>query len=170
MSGLALYATVAFAGVGTVLMALGAFIIVKAIQARAEITATLLEENATTPTGGTRRAPEGAAQDAVAEKPAGVVFETDVPVQPIRNAATARVRIDEITTRTVRALGPWQSLPDDPKVRQWFLNGLTIRTALGVAVMGYGVANIALALGAALVIIGAATLGVGIPLSAQSSI
>ena len=170
MSGLAIYATVAFAGFGTVLVSLGIFVIVKAIQARAEITATLLEENATTPGGGGRPAPEGAAGDAVAEQPRAVVFETDVPVQPIRDARTARVRIDEITTRTVRAMGPWQSLPDDPKIRQWFLNGLTIRTALGVAVMGYGVTNIALALGSALVLIGTAALGVGIPLVVQSSI
>ena len=166
MSGLAIYATVAFAGIGTVLIALGVFIIVKAIQARAEITATLLEENATTPTSGTARAPEGASS----ESHAAVVFETDVPVQPIKDARTARLRIDEITTRTVRAVGPWQSLPYEGPTRQWFLNGLTIRSALGLAVMGYGVANIALALGSALIIIGAAALGVGIPLIAQSSI
>jgi hypothetical protein len=166
MSGLALYATVAFAGVGTVLIALGAFIIVKAIQARAEITATLLEENATTPTSGTRPQLESESSDS--ETSSSVIFETDVPVQPIRDARTARLRIDEITTRTVRAVGPWQSLPYEGPTRQWFLNGLTIRTALGVTVMGYGVTNIALALGAALVIIGAATLGVGIPLITQS--
>ena len=170
MTALAIYATVAIAGLGTALVGLGMFIVVKAMQARAEITATLLEENATTPTSGARRAPEGGTEDADSEKPVGVVFETDVPAQPIRDARTARVRIDEITTRTVRAVGPWQSLPEDPKIRQWFLNGLTIRTALSVAVMGYGVANIALALGAALVLIGAAALGVGIPLVVQSSI
>lgn len=169
MSALFVYATVAIAVLGTTLVGLGIFLIVKGIQARAEITATLLEENATTPSGGGRPVPEGGAEEDDPDKPAPVVFETDVPVQPIRDARTARLRIDEITTRTVRAMGPWQSLPEDPKVRQWFLNGLTIRTALGVAVMGYGVANIALALGAALVLIGAMALGVAIPLVVQAS-
>ena len=77
-----------------------------------------------------------------------------------------------MTRSPLESLGsaPWQSLPTEGPTRQWFLNGLTIRTALGVAVMGYGVANIALALGTALVLIGAATLGVGIPLIVQSSI
>ena len=86
-----------------------------------------------------------------------------MPTQPIKDAATARTRIDEIKFRTL-ADGGYQSLPFEGEKRQWFLNGLVIRSALGIAVMGFGVANIALALGSALILIGGTSLAVGIPL------
>lgn len=140
---------------GTILVALGVFLVVKGIMARMEITAALLEENASTPsTGGP---PAGGSPDS---RP---TFDPGMPTQPIRNAATARTRIDEIKFRTL-ADGGYQSLPVEGEKRQWFLNGLVIRSALGIAVMGYGVANIALALGAALMLIGGTSLAVGIPL------
>jgi hypothetical protein len=170
MSGTALFGVVGIGGAGSLLILLGLFMVVKGILARAEITAVLLEENATTPTGagnpaaaaqpasGAVAAVAGAAPDA----PAPGVFETDEPIGPIKNARTARIRMEEIKFRTLTTEGPYQQLPLDR--RQWWLNGMTIRTGLGVAVMGYGVANIAIALGAALVVIGGAAVGVGVPL------
>ena len=170
MSGIAVYGIVGIGGASSVLLLLGLFMVVKGIMARNEITAVLLEENATTPTGAgnpaaaaaqpppAAAAVEGAAPDAV---PHGT-FETDEPIGPIKDARTARIRMDEIKFRTLTTEGPYQQLPMDR--RQWWLNGMTIRTGLGVAVMGYGVANIAIALGAALVVIGGAAVGVGVPL------
>lgn len=156
MSGTAVYGIVGIGGVGGLLILLGMFMVVKGILARAEITAVLLEENATTPTGsGNPNAVAGAAPDAPA-------FKTDEPIGPINSARTARIRMEEIKFRTLGVEGPYQQLALER--RQWFLNGLTIRSALGMAVMGYGVANIAIALGAALVLIGGGAIGVGIPL------
>ena len=90
-------------------------------------------------------------------------FDPGMPTQPIRDAATARTRIDEIKFRTL-ADGGYQALPVEGDRRQWFLNGLVIRSALGIAVMGFGVSNIAIALGASLMLIGGTSLAVGIPL------
>jgi hypothetical protein len=55
-------------------------------------------------------------------------------------------------------------LPIEGDRRQWFLNGLVIRSSLGLAVMGFGVSNLAVALGASLILIGGTSLAVGIPL------
>jgi hypothetical protein len=156
MTGVELYAVVVLGAVGAVLIALGGFLIAKALAARAEITQTLIDENATTPSGGGR--PGGEPAD-----PSHPTFDPGMPVQPIKDERTARTRIEEIKFRTLGTVGSYQSLAPDDERRQWFLNGLTIRAALGLAVMGYGVANIAMALGTALVLIGGVAVGVGVP-------
>ena len=140
---------------GVILVTLGVFLVLKGIFARMEITAALLEENATTPSSGVP----------AAGVPAGnrASFDPGIPMQPISDAKTARTRIDEIKFRTL-ADGGYQSLPIEGDRRQWFLNGLAIRSALSIAVMGYGVSNIALAVGASMVLIGGTSLAVGIPL------
>lgn len=158
MGGIELYAVVGLGAMGSVLMAMGVFLVVKGWQARAEITQTLLDEHATTPSGGGRPGNADAA-----ETPERATFDPGMPVQPIHDAKTARTRIEEIKFRTLGTVGSYQSLPVDDERRQWFLNGLTIRAALGLAIMGYGVADLAMALGAALVLMGGVAVGVGIP-------
>jgi hypothetical protein len=53
--------------------------------------------------------------------------------------------------------------PDDPR-RQSFLNGLAIRNALNLAIMGYGVTNIALATGVGFMMMGIGAVALGVPL------
>jgi hypothetical protein len=166
VSGIAVYGVTVVSIVGVVLVGLGVFLVIKGLQARAEITAALEEEDATTPSGGGPRpaqTPSGAAE-AASDRPPAPVFEVTEPVQPIRSARTAQLRIDEIKTRTLKTVGPYQKLPVDSPERQWFLNGLTIRNALSLAVMGFGVANLVLATGVALALIGGTFLIAGIPL------
>ena len=155
MAGIELYGVVGVSVMGVILVALGAFLMFKGFLARLEITAALLEENATTPSGGSPTA-DAPPRD-------HPTFDPGIPVQPIRDAETARIRIDEIKFRTL-ADGGFQSLPVEGDKRQWFLNGLVIRSALGIAIMGYGVSNMAIALGASLILIGGTSLAVGIPL------
>jgi hypothetical protein len=153
MSGIELYGIAGVGIMGVTLVALGAFLVLRGILARMEITAALLDENATTPS-------TPPAERVAEERPK---FDPGMPTQPINDAKTARIRIDEIKYRTL-ANGGYQALPFAGEERQWFLNGLVIRSALGIAVMGYGVSNIALALGASLILIGGTSLAVGIPL------
>ncbi len=156
MSAIELYGVTGVGIMGATLVVLGILLVVKGILTRAEITAALLEENATTPSSGS---PSTSVSD-VLPRPS---FDPGMPTQLIKDAKTARTRIDEIKFRTL-ADGGFQSLPIEGDRRQWFLNGLVIRSALGMAVMGYGVSNIALALGASLVLVGGTALAVGIPL------
>ena len=133
---------------GVLLLALGALFVLRGLAARAEITAALLEENATTPTV---RTPDS---DAAAAAPAP---------EPIRDARTARMRSDEIKQHTLTKAGPYQKIPSDHPDRQWFLNGLTIRNALNMAIMGYGVANMAVGVGVGFVVLGVGVLALGVP-------
>jgi hypothetical protein len=150
-----LYGVTGLGTMGVILVALGGFLVLKGVLARIEISAALLEENVTTPSGG---APGAGAP--AGDRPS---FDPGMPTQPIRDAATARTRIEEIKFRTL-AEGGYQSLPIDGDRRQWFLNGLVIRSALGLAVMGFGVSNLVVAVGASLILIGGTSLAVGIPL------
>jgi hypothetical protein len=155
MSGIELYGVAGVGVMSALLVALGGFLVFKGILAHMGISAALLEENVTTPSGG---APGGSLP--VEGHPS---FDPGMPTQPIRDAATARTRIEEIKFRTL-ADGGYQSLPIEGDRRQWFLNGLVIRSSLGLAVMGFGVSNLAVALGASLILIGGTSLAVGIPL------
>ena len=159
MDATTLYGVVGLSSLGTVLGGMGLFMAVRGLQARAEITAALAEEDATTPRGGGGPAPvEGAAADAAPSAP------DFGPVVPINNAKAARARVAEIKWRTLGTIGPYQALAQDDPQRQWFLNGLVIRNALNMAVMGYGVANIAIAAGAALAFLGLGVVALGVPL------
>jgi hypothetical protein len=155
MSGIELYGVAGIGFMGLMLVALGGYLVLKGILARREISAALLQENVTTPSGEAQGATPPAA-----DRPA---FDPGMPTQPIRDVATARTRIEEIKFRTL-ANGGYQSLPIEGDQRQWFLNGLVIRSALGLAVMGFGVSNLVIALGASLILIGGTSLAIGIPL------
>ena len=149
MTGVELYGLIGLSIVGVVLLTSGLFLSWKGVLARREITAELLDEYATTPSASGRPNP-------------GDPPPTDV--EPIHDARTALLRIEEIKNNLHNRVGRWQQIPDDSPDRQWFINGMAIRTALSMAVMGYGVANLAIAAGATLVMAGAAAIGIGVPL------
>jgi hypothetical protein len=50
----------------------------------------------------------------------------------------------------------------DPN-RATYLNGLTLRTSLGLAVLGFGVSDLALGSGVVILLIGVATIAFGVP-------
>ena len=161
MSTVALVGVTGLSTLGVVFLGLGTFLMAKGFAARREITAALLEENATTPSSWGR--PEPVALSSAMAAPAGAAPDPP-PVEPIHDSKTAQLRIDEIKGRTLYQMGPYQQLPVDGQERQHFLNGMVIRNALSLAIMGYGVSNLVIALGATLLALGAASLALGIPL------
>ena len=52
--------------------------------------------------------------------------------------------------------------PTDPN-REAYLSGLTLRNSLGLALLGFGVADLALGSGVVILILGAVTLGLSVP-------
>jgi hypothetical protein len=149
MTGIELYGVVSVSIVGTVLLVSGLLLAWKGFVARREITAELMDEYATTPSASGR-------------PNSGDPIPTDV--ESIHDARTAWLRIIEIKDNLHNRVGRWQQIPPDSPDRQWFINGLAIRTALSTAVMGYGVANLAMGVGAALALAGATALGITVSL------
>lgn len=132
------------------LAAAGLFLVAQGLRVRREISRTLEAEHATAPS-----APAGGA---------GGALGAPAP-EPIRDARTARARAEQIRHHTHEEVGNFQQTAADSPERQWFLNGLTIRTALNMAIMGYGVANLAMATGAGMLLTAIALAGAGIPLA-----
>lgn len=128
---------------GAVFLALGIFFVVKGIDARAQITAGLLEEQIKTSKDGVQfGAPEGTL---------------------VTDARTALVQANTIKLHTLGAWGPYSQMARTDPNRATYLNGVALRTALNVAVMGYGVADLAIGAGAVIILMGAMIVGLGAP-------
>jgi hypothetical protein len=147
VSVLAVVLAVAAVGLG----AAGVFLVAQGWAARRQITQALVAEHASAPS-----APAGGS---------GGGGDAAAP-EPIRDARTARARAEQIRRHTHEEVGSFQQTGPDSPERQWFLNGLTIRTALHLAIMGYGVANLAMATGAGMLLtaIALASAGLGLAL------
>lgn len=140
------YSVVALSIVGVVLLGLGLAMVVKAIQTKGLIRRSLLAEDVSTPGEGWRKPGE--------PLPPGA--------QLISNARTAWLRAEGIR-ETTEKLGTFQTLAEGSPERAQFLEGLAIRTTLYLVIASYGIANVAIGTGTALMLVGAAMLGVGIP-------
>ncbi len=143
MNGLLIYEFVGTSLLGTILIMLGVILVVNGLRTRAMIRLALAEENAST----------------------GAPLEDGTEIQVV-DAETAQIRVNQIKDHTLGRLGPFQALirAKEQESADFFLKGLTIRTALNLAIASFGVANLATATGAALISIGLGTLALGLPL------
>ena len=143
MGGLLAYEVVGVTFVGVGLLTIGAIFVVKGISTKALIRAALVEENVST----------------------GPPVEDVTEIQVV-DAKTAKLRADAVKARTLGRLGSYQALvrAGDQENADYFLKGLTIRTALNLAIAGFGVANMAVGAGVGLMLAGAGALALGLPL------
>lgn len=82
------------------------------------------------------------------------VMTSDDTARPgvlIEDAETARMQADAIKQHTLGTWGPYSELPRDDPRRAQFIDGVTLRTALNMAVMGFGVTQ--LVIGGGLIIL-----------------
>lgn len=133
----------ALGGFGIVLVVAGAVYIIKGLQARAEITGELRYENATTGR------------------------ETPAPGLPIVDARTAMMESALIKKHLFENSGQkrFTDLPRDDPQRDYILKGMTIRNALGLAVLGFGMADLAIVTGVLFVLVGLTFLGLSASLT-----
>lgn len=127
-------------GLGVVLLAIGTLFVAKGLEAKSEIRSAMAAEQVLT------------SQDA--ETPGVLVID----------ANTARMQEAVIKEHTLGRYGPYSQMGRDDPNRDVYLKGLTLRNALNTAVMGFGVADMAIGIGAVVLALGAGTLGAGVPL------
>lgn len=125
----ALWATMGL--VALALLALGGLLLAQGFRARRSIRAALRDEAVTT----------GA--------------EASLPRVPVTGIRTARSQADLIRSHTVGRYGPYSTLARDDPNRDHYLKGLTLRNSLHLAILAFGVADLVMATGAALMLIGA---------------
>jgi hypothetical protein len=124
---------------GLVLVAAGVYTVVRALDVRDEIRDELRDEQIVT------------SQDA------------RIPGVLVQDAATAKAQADVIKEHTLGRWGPYSQLPRDDPRRAQYIDGVALRTALNLAVMGFGITDLLLGLGAILLVAGAATVALATP-------
>ena len=85
------------------------------------------------------------------------------PGDLVNDAATAEIEAKIIALHTDGKYGVYSSLDRDDPHRDDILTGLPLRNSLNMAVMGYGLANLAIGTGAVIVLMGAGTLALVAP-------
>ncbi len=94
-----------------------------------------------------------------------VTTSTDTP-RPgvlVEDAATARMQADSIKTHTLGTWGPYSELPRDDPRRAQFIDGVALRTALNMAVMGFGITQLLIGAGLIILLAGLSTLVLATP-------
>lgn len=122
---------------GIILVALGAMFVVVGHDAKTMITDELV------------------AQDIYLGKDAVVFGGT--PGDRVENASTAEIEAKIIALHTDGKYGIYSSLERDDPHRADIIKGLALRNSLNMAVMGYGIANLAMGTGAIIALMGAGT-------------
>jgi hypothetical protein len=89
--------------------------------------------------------------------------DTPRPGVLVDDAATAEMQSEAIKHHTLGTWGPYSQLPRDDPRRAQFIDGVALRTALNMAVMGLGITDLLVGAGLIVVLAGLATLGLATP-------
>ncbi len=94
-----------------------------------------------------------------------IVTSADAPLPGVlvQDAKTAQAEQDAIEAHTFGKWGPYSKMAQSDPNRATYLNGLTLRTALNLAVVGFGVGDLAIGVGAVTIVLGLITAGFAIP-------
>ena len=129
--------------IGLTLLALGIFFVVMGFEAKGTIRAALADEYVTT------------SKDTVEfGVPGGIL---------VQDAKSAEAQAAVIKKHSIERYGRYTEMERDDPNRDIYLKGLTLRNALNLSVLGFGVANLAIGTGTAIILVGVATLGLGAP-------
>jgi len=124
---------------GLLLVVAGVYLVVQGIDVRDRIRTELRDEQVTT------------SQDA------------RIPGVLVQDAETAKAQADIIKEHTLGLWGPYSELPRDDPRRAQFIDGVALRTALNMAVMGFGITDLVIGAGVIVLVAGAATVGLATP-------
>ena len=91
------------------------------------------------------------------------ITDTPIPGVPVEDAETARAQQDAIESHTFGRWGPYSSLDRDDPRGDTYVTGLTLRNSLNLAVLGFGVADLATAMGAVTMVLGLIIAGFAVP-------
>jgi hypothetical protein len=78
-----------------------------------------------------------------------------IPGVLVEDADTAKAQADAIEAHTFGRFGPYSQLPREDPNRETYLNGLILRNALNLAVVGFGVGDLAIGVGFITIVLGA---------------
>jgi hypothetical protein len=86
-----------------------------------------------------------------------------IPGVLVEDARTAKAQQDAIEGHTFGRFGPYSGMERDDPNLEVYLNGLTIRNALNLAIVGFGVGDMAIGLGAVTIVLGLIIAALAVP-------
>ncbi len=86
-----------------------------------------------------------------------------IPGVLVEDEETARAQAELIKEHTLGTWGPYSELPREDPRRAQFIDGVALRSALNMAVMGFGVTQLVIGAGVLVFVAGAATLLLATP-------
>ena len=89
--------------------------------------------------------------------------DASIPGVLVEDAATAKAQQDTIESHTFGRFGPYSGMERDDPNRDTYLNGLTLRNALNLAVVGFGVGDLAIGMGGISIVLGLIIAGLAVP-------
>ncbi|MDA0988571.1 MAG: hypothetical protein O2783_05490 [Chloroflexi bacterium] len=127
-----------FLGVGMV--ALGAVFIIMGYDAKGDIRSALLKEKVITSA------------------------DSAIPGVLVEDVVTAKAQQDAIEAHTFGNFGPYSGMERDDPNRDVYLKGLTLRNALNLGIVGFGLADLAIGVGGVTVVLGLIIAGLAVPI------
>ena len=89
--------------------------------------------------------------------------DSAIPGVLVEDLVTAKAQQDTIEAHTFGRFGPYSGMERDDPNRDVYIKGLTLRNALNLAVVGFGVADLAIGIGWVTVVLGLMIAGLAIP-------
>ncbi len=89
--------------------------------------------------------------------------DSAIPGVLVEDVETAKAQQDTIEAHTFGRFGPYSGMERDDPNRDVYIKGLTLRNALNLAVVGFGVADLAIGIGWVTVVLGLMIAGLAIP-------
>ena len=139
MERIARYRLIAAVVLGLVIVGSGILFVASGLDARAEIKTALIQEEVITSR------------------------DSAIPGVLVQDTATARAQQDAIESHTYGKWGPYSGMDREDPNREVYLKGLTLRNSLNLAVMGFGLADLAIGTGAVAIALGLAITGLAVP-------
>ena len=89
--------------------------------------------------------------------------DSAIPGVLVEDVETAKAQQDYIEDHTFGRFGPYSGMERDDPNRDVYIKGLTLRNALNLAVVGFGVTDLAIGVGWITVVLGLMIAGLAIP-------
>ena len=89
--------------------------------------------------------------------------DSAIPGVLVEDVRTAKAQQDAIESHTFGRFGPYSGMERDDPNRDVYLTGLTLRNALNLGIVGFGLADLAIGVGGVTVILGLIIAGLAVP-------
>jgi hypothetical protein len=89
--------------------------------------------------------------------------DSAIPGVLVEDVRTAKAQQEAIEAHTFGKFGPYSGMERDDPNRDVYLKGLTLRNALNLSIVGFGVADLAIGVGGVTVVLGLIIAGLAVP-------